>query len=428
MNDVAIVNVLFMLNGASVGVFGIVLSAAFCDIVWTRRKKLLMAVCMAGLLALQGIVYFAIAAETVRYLYPLITHIPLALVLCAMNKKCLWPVVSVFTAYLCCQLRRWLALLFVATFSGGQTMQDMVELVVTVPLLLLLVRFVAPAVRSISHYPVSMQVQFGLIPVLSYGFDYLTRIYTNLFSVGTPVVAEFMSFVCSVAYLVFVIRTSKEKELRNQLELAQKNLNLQVAQAVREIALLRESQQQAITYRHDLRHHMQYLSACIENGQLAHAREYIHGIYAEIEAGKVTVFCENEAANLIFSAFAARAGEQGIPLKIKAQVPRRISVSESDLCVLLSNALENAIHACRKLKEKGQSGSIEVSLYEKSGKLFLQVINSCDGEVAFDHGIPVTDKPGHGIGVYSICALVERYGGIYTFQMQDGKFILRLSI
>lgn len=428
MSKDAIMNVISMLNGVTVGIFGMILSAAFCDVLWTRQKRWLMAGCMAGLMLLQGVVCFFLSPDRVRHLYPFITHIPLAVILCAINKKRLWPIISVFTAYLCCQLRRWLALLAVAVVSGSPTLQGVVELVITFPLLLVLLRFVAPSVRSLSREPVSVQCQFGLIPVLGYAFDYLTQIYTNLFSKGAPVVTEFMSFVCSAAYLVFVLRTWEEKQIRSQLEQTQDNLNLQMVQAVREIELLRESQQQASTYRHDLRHHMQYLLTCIENGQPEHAQEYIHGIYSEIEAKKVTVFCENEAANLIFSAFAGRAEEQNIPLKIRAAIPRIIPVSESDLCVLLSNALENALHACQKLKAKGFPGGIEVSAYEKNGKLFLQISNSCDGDIVFDKGIPVTNEPGHGIGVRSICALVERYRGVYTFTVKDKKFILRVSL
>ena len=53
----------------------------------------------------------------------------------------LWPVISVLTAYLCCQLRRWLALIAVAIFSGGDTMQYAVEIIVTVPLLILPVSY-----------------------------------------------------------------------------------------------------------------------------------------------------------------------------------------------------------------------------------------------------------------------------------------------
>ena len=81
---------------------------------------------------------------------------------------------------------------------------------------------------------------------------------------------------------------------------------------MREIEALRLSQQRASTYRHDLRHHMQFLAGCIENGRTEQALGYIRSVCSEIEAGKVTVYCENEAANLIFSAFADRAAKAGV--------------------------------------------------------------------------------------------------------------------
>lgn len=417
-----------LMNLVSVGFFGIVLSAAFCDILWTRRKAFAMLGGFAGILLLQGLVYLAGGSELVEKLYPLITHIPLAAVLCILNRRCLWPTISVLTAYLCCQLRRWLALLIVAVFAGGSLMQNIAELALTVPILLILVRFIAPAVRSVSHYPVSLQCQFGLVPALYYGFDYLTRIYTSLLLEGVLVAVEFMPFVCSLAYLIFIIHTSQEQQARIQLEQTQAILHLQVGQAVREIAALRESQEKTSAYRHDMRHHMQYLSSCIENGQLSQAQGYIQKISSQIEANKVTVFCENEAANLIFSTFAKRAEDSGILLQVRARIPQLIPVSETDLCVMLSNALENALHACQEQKDQGQTGVIEVSVYDKNGKLFLQIINSCGADIIFDNGIPVTDRAGHGVGVRSICAIVEQYGGIYTFSAEDGQFILRISI
>ena len=417
-----------LLNGFAVAVFGMILSASFCDVAWNRKRRIAMIGSMAGLLAIQGIIIYFLETEMVRLLYPVITHLPLMLILVVLTKKKLWSVVSVFTAYLCCQVRRWLALFITALLCGDSTVQCIAELLITIPLLLFLLKYVSPAVRSISYSNTWMQSQFCLIPAVYYIFDYATHIYTDLMVEGTPVVAEFMAFVCSTAYLVFVLRTSEEKWIRSQLEQAQDSLNLQVSQAVREIDAMRESQQKTKEYRHDLRHHMQYLAACIENNRLEHATEYIQGICSEIEASKIITFCENEAANLIFSAFAERAKGQGILLKVKAQIPRQIHISESDLCVLLSNALENAIHACCKVKEKGVEASIEVSAFEKNKKLFLQFINSCDSDVSFVQGIPVTNEPDHGIGVRSICALVDRYDGIYTFEIEEGRFILRVSI
>ncbi len=47
---------LSLCNLASVGIFGIVLSAAFCELEWTRQRKLLLAGCTVLMLALQGVV------------------------------------------------------------------------------------------------------------------------------------------------------------------------------------------------------------------------------------------------------------------------------------------------------------------------------------------------------------------------------------
>lgn len=421
--------VIYLTNLTFVGIFGMVLSAAFCDIIWTRKKLLILAGGMAVMLMLQGIVYFFTDVGFVQRVYPIITHIPLAILLCAFNnKQCLWPAISVLTAYLCCQIRRWLVLAAVAVFSGDAVMQNIMELCITLPMLFLILRFVAPSVRSVSGYKVSVQCLFGAVPLLYYGFDYLTRVYTNLVLEGGQVAVEFMPFVCSLSYLAFVAYSSAEGRKRSRLQQTQEILNLQVGQAVREIEVLRSSQQKTSTYRHDLRHHMQYLSSCIENGRLEQAQGYIHEICSEIEANKVTVFCENEAMNLIFSSFAGRVKDYGISIKIRAGIISDVSILESDLCVLLSNALENAFHACQKQKEKGLSADIEVSAYEEKGKLFLQITNSCDTDITFDNGIPVTSDPGHGLGIRSICAIVERYGGMYSFFVENGRFYLRVVL
>ena len=401
----ALWNGVTLLNDAAVGVYGMILSAAFCGITWTRGKKWTYGLSMAAILLAQAAVYgMTTDLQLLKLLYPLVTHMPLVLVLAIIERKLLWPTISVLTAYLCCQLRRWLALL------------------------LGLLYFVAPAVRTIAGYKPAMQVRFGLIPAVGYLFDYLTRIYTDLLAQGTPAAVEFMPFVCCVAYLAFVLRSSAENETRLRLEQTQENLHLQVTQATREIASLRESERRASTYRHDLRHHMQYLAGCIENGRTEQAQAYIREVCAEIESQKVRVFCENETVNLILSAFAGRAEESGVPLRVRAEVPHFIPVAETDLCVLLSNALENALHACQRLRQTGEPCDIELVVYEKSGKFFLQVTNPCPPGVTFEKGLPVTREPGHGIGVRSICSIAERYNGMYSFSEKDGRFVLRVSL
>lgn len=417
-----------LLNDGAVSIFGSVLSASFCDALHTRKNRRIFWGSMLGISLMQAWIYSVWDAEFVRQIYPLIVHIPLVLVLYLLTNRLLWPVICVLTAYLCCQLRRWVALLMVALFSGGALMQDTVELLVTLPLLVFLLRVATPVVRKLACHSKKLQCWFAVIPALYYVFDYMTMVYTNLLTSGDPVVAEFMPFVCCAAYLAFLLYHSEEEQKQNRLQQAQNILDIQLKQSVLEINRLRESQDLARRYRRDLRHHLQYVSTCIANGQEEQAQTYISGICQDIEAQKVKCYCENEAANLILSSFAGRAETAGIDMNICGILPRFILVGDSDLCMILSNALENAIHACRPFVAAGEKANIDVQFYEKEGKIFLQITNPCKGNIHFEKGIPVSDQPGHGIGVQSICAIVERHRGVYSFLEKDGEFILRLFL
>lgn len=370
-----------VLDGAAVGIFGILLSAAFCPIRWTGKKRWALAGCTAGLLALQGMFYFGASPTAAKYLYPLITHLPLYVVLVLLSGQKVWPLVAVLTAYLCCQVRRWAALAVALFFPQHPLVQPVAELLFTLPLLLLFIRFLAPSMRQLSRYPASVQCQFGIVPLVSYLFDYITHVYTSLLSEANPAAVEFMYFVCCAAFLCSILRASRVERQRIQMEQLQTSLNLQVTQAMR-----------------------------------------------EIEAGKVTAYCENEAANLIFSAFADRAAKAGVQFTVQAGISQALPVSESDLCVLLSNALENALHAAVRCREAGQGAFIETTGHEKGKKLFLQITNSCLPDVQFREGVPVTDRTGHGLGVRSICAISERYGGLTSFAAKDGQFTLRVML
>ncbi len=419
-----------VLNDAAVSVFGGVLSASFCDALRTQRERIVFWCGMAVMLIPQGEVYLIWSADFRLRVYPLIVHLPLLLLLYVLTKKLWSPAVSILTAYLFCQLRRWVALLAAVVLPGGAIVQDLTELAVTAPLLLFLLRFAAPAIRQLFGYPMKIQCCFGAIPALYYAFDYLTRVYTDLLSSGEPVVVEFMPFVCCAAYLIFLLFNFTEERKRARLRDIQKNLEIQLAQSVQEINALRQSQEMAARHRHDLRHHLQYLSNCIRNGQEERAQSYISGIFQEIEAQTVQRYCENEAANLILSAFAGRMEKDGIRLEVQGALPAFLTVSDSDLCVLLSNSLENALHACRPLAAAGRACTVSLRLqyHERTGKLTMLVTNPCGEAVRFENGVPVSGEPGHGIGVQSICAIVERYGGACSFQVEDEQFILRLFL
>lgn len=61
-------NLLYVTNGAAVGIFGMVLSGAFCDIHWTKEKREFLVGSIFVLLVIQGVMYLLAGAATIRSL------------------------------------------------------------------------------------------------------------------------------------------------------------------------------------------------------------------------------------------------------------------------------------------------------------------------------------------------------------------------
>ena len=146
-----------LLNSVAVGLFGIILSASFCDALQKRRDRIILLVCMVIMTVLHGIVLMNISDDTAVRLYPLIVHLPTVLVLYFITKKLLWSVISLLCAYLFCEIRRWFGLLAVFVLKGDGFTQDLVEFIITVPLLFFLIRFASPAIRQIMGSPYSVR-------------------------------------------------------------------------------------------------------------------------------------------------------------------------------------------------------------------------------------------------------------------------------
>lgn len=111
----------------------------------TKQRTLVFAACPLFLM-IQSVCWLALGADMARQLYPLITHLPLALILiCILKKKVDVALVSICTAYLCCQLPRWVDLV-VTALTRSELIGEICYTLVIGPLFYLLYRFfVRPA-------------------------------------------------------------------------------------------------------------------------------------------------------------------------------------------------------------------------------------------------------------------------------------------
>ena len=110
-------------------------------------------------------------------------------------------------------------------------------------------------------------------------------------------------------------------------------------------------------------------------------------------------------------------------------------VQSYDLGIILGNALDNAIEACRKLKEKEPEAEafIRLSSFQKGKMVLMEIANSFDGKVIWKRQsqFPETDKAdreAHGIGLVNIRNAAERYHGGVDWEVHNRVFTLTVML
>lgn len=176
-------------------------------------------------------------------------------------------------------------------------------------------------------------------------------------------------------------------------------------------------------YRHDMRHHLLVLEGLAKQEDVPKILEYINKLNGGLSEAGQEVFCKNSAINAVLSTCIRRAKSAGCKVTAKIAVPEEIPFEEMDVCMVLANAIENAVNACGKMPADSRYIDISAELPD-THKLILAVRNPCPAPVAFDKkGMPVADsRDGHGIGLRSVRAVTEKYNGLQQCKYVDSEF------
>lgn len=179
--------------------------------------------------------------------------------------------------------------------------------------------------------------------------------------------------------------------------------------------------------RHDLRHHFLQLSALAEHGELEKIKEYLSGAVSKIPDLDLH-FCENKAADSVIGYYCALARRDSIPFQARANIPASFSMDEIDLCLILSNLLENALEASLKISPDRRR--IDLTIYPHFTHLLLiQVENTFEGEIQEKGGVFQSSKrSSDGIGIQSVRRICEKNGGASNFSCENGVFIAQIML
>lgn len=406
--------------------FGVAVSVLLAGIEPTRKNRLIIGFICAIFLFVQLASWWILGLDLTTKLYPLIIHLPMIIIF-SLYYKCPWHIsaISVLTGYLCCQVPRWIGFLAGAAF-GGKIADHVFYIAAVFLAYYLLKKYVVGSVRQLMVKSKKSCLLLGGVPFFYYVFDYVTTIYTDVLYSGTEWAVQFMPSTISVFYFVFVILYYIETQKQADFQRERDMLATQFRQAQTEFDSLRQIQQNAATYRHDMRHHFALLQGLASKGLIDDISEYLRTAQSDIDAITPIRFCENETVNLILSAFAAKAKQSGIMLTVDVKLPDLLTFSDTELCSLLSNAMENAIKASENIADISKR-YIKLRMYSKNNKLCIDIRNSYQTEPIFHQGFPVTKEQEHGFGTKSMAHIVEKHGGVYQFSAKDGWFIFQAT-
>lgn len=417
--------VLFFAHYALLLLFGVLLSAAFAGVQATRKNSgvFLGLFILCGVL--QIIVYLFRGEDTVWKLYPLITHLPITLLLCFYyRRRIVKALASVTTAYLCCQPAKWFGL-FLAALTHNDTVGQITRILTLIAVGTVAIRLLSPLVSKLYSNSTHGAMVFGITPMVYYLYDYITGVYSDFWILNHKSATEFLPFLLCVAYMVFCVVYYKEYEKKTDAEHKEQIVRLTVEQQAKELDAVRRGEQELRLLRHDMRLFLTNLALCIEENDLDAARRMISGFADGVASTAVRRYCENALINYVLSDCAAKCQAAQIRFSPTVELEELV-IDEVMFSSILSNALDNSINAQKELPPSQRS--IKVLLKTSDGKLLLSVKNPIAKAPPFVDGIPIPAQKGHGYGTRSIRYLTERLGGNSQFTAEKGNFILRVVI
>lgn len=223
-------------------------------------------------------------------------------------------------------------------------------------------------------------------------------------------------------YMFYLIaKTTTEK-----LETEKKNQMLEMQS--RQYADLQLYLQQTRQLRHDFKHTIHTITILAKEKQEDELIQYLENYNNELSSVySHYFFCENSAVNAILNYYAQIAKQHQIELDWKISLASQIHISDVDLCSIIGNLLENAVHGCMTISIKRY---IHLSIdIDESNELYIIISNNFDGQVKQkDNRYLSLKKDGNGIGLLSIEATVDKYHGYTHFTHSQKEFIANVMI
>lgn len=161
-------------------------------------------------------------------------------------------------------------------------------------------------------------------------------------------------------------------------------------------------------------------------------RKYLYHMKDALDGMTIRYSTGNPVTDVITNRKYQECEKAGISFTSDFIYPEELGIEAFDLGILMNNALDNAIEACKKCEGKADVG-IRIHSYIKGRMFFLSIENNCNGAaVIYTQGRELKttkeDEWLHGIGLKNMKSVVEKYYGTMTHEIRDDVFYLTIML
>ena len=241
------------------------------------------------------------------------------------------------------------------------------------------------------------------------------------FGNGDQNILSMVLVICIIAVSIAMFYLFRQVSAKNNRELRISLLEMQVEEQKSIIANSNNFDKEIKKAEHDLKHHFLYILNSIEENSIDEAKTYIKDLLSQYELNiRKYINTENNAVNSIlnYKISYCKANNIDTKLKIGADFDE---FDEADICVLLANLLDNAIEASMRT----ETPKIEIDITNNGNYLCILIRNKIEDSVLENNrGLKTTkkDKSVHGLGLYSVSQIVQKYDGIKNIYEKNGYF------
>lgn len=231
-----------------------------------------------------------------------------------------------------------------------------------------------------------------------------------------------------ITVLVFALFS----KLQNQLTISRDNreMKMQLELQRQSAEKMENAYNHTRALRHDLKNHLRALGGMLQSGNTDDALAYIQTMQSDLEDATYFAVTGNTAVDAILNEKLLTAQRQETNLRFDAVTLKNTKAKPMDLCIILSNALDNALEACRKIDDI-QSRTVSLKIREESDFLLISVQNPVaqpPKKLGNSFLSDKKDRENHGIGLRSIRLTAEKYSGEVLAECENSVFTLLVKL